>query len=250
MDIDLDDPRYIKLLEIIDEDGFSMGAGKAQGALAASGIMVSEPTAGRALRDLERANLLEKNGSKGRRLTSAGRRKLFERRAVRENIERTRSFAESIIPTEKEELLDILVARRAIEVELARLAASNITPGEIQNLRSEVEASKISFQRGESVSEADTQFHMTIASASRNRTLAGALSLIWHEGRYAKKLARVRYHSKNMISDDHMEVIEALASGSPDEAARAMSRHIDNVIRDVENIPTHIIMSDELMAGE
>ena len=67
MDINLDEPRYIKLLELIDVDGSSMGAGRAREALASAGIMLSEPTAGRLLRDLERAGLLEKNSSHGRR---------------------------------------------------------------------------------------------------------------------------------------------------------------------------------------
>ncbi|MDR3355218.1 MAG: FCD domain-containing protein [Synergistaceae bacterium] len=244
MDIDLDEPRYIKLLELIDTDGFSMGAGKAQEALASSGIMVSEPTAGRVLRDLERAGLLEKNGSHGRKLTSEGKRKLLEHQAVQDNIERARSFAESINPTEKEELLDILAARRAIEVELARMAASNITAPEIEKLRSSVEESRVLFQRGENISDSDTRFHMTIASASRNRTLAGALKLIWHDGRYAKKLAHVRYHSKNVMGDDHVEIIEALASGDTGRAGNAMKAHIDNVIRDVEKLPYNMLGDD------
>ncbi|MDR1482736.1 MAG: FCD domain-containing protein [Synergistaceae bacterium] len=244
MEINLDEPRYIKLLELIDTDGSSMGAGKAQEALASAGIALSEPTAGRVLRDLERAGLLEKNGSHGRKLTFAGKKKLFKYRVVQDNIERARSFAESINPTEREELLDILTARGTIETELARMAASHITASEMKILRSTVDESRISIQRGESISESDTSFHMTIASASRNRTLAGALKLIWHDGKYAKKLAHVRYHSKKVISDDHVEIIEALASGDSDRAGRAMKTHIDNVIRDVENLPDNMLGDD------
>ncbi|MDR2780133.1 MAG: FCD domain-containing protein [Synergistaceae bacterium] len=246
MDIDLDESRYTKLLELIDTDGFSMGAGKAQEALESLGIIVSEPTAGRALRDLERAGLLEKNGSHGRKLTAAGKKKLSEYRVIQDNIERARSFAESINPTEREELLDILAARRMIETELARLAASHITPSEIENLRSAAGKSRILLQRGENVADSDTLFHMTIASASRNRTLAGALKLIWHDGKYAKKLAHVRYHSKSVISDDHVEIIEALKSGSPDKSGSAMKAHINNVIRDVEKLPEHMWGDDPI----
>jgi DNA-binding FadR family transcriptional regulator len=208
--------------------------------------MLSEPTAGRVLRDLERAGLLEKNGSHGRKLTTSGKRKLSEHLIVQDNIERARSFAEFINPTEREELLDILAARGTIETELARMAASYITESEIESLRSAVHESRILIQRGENVSESDTSFHMTIARASRNRTLAGALKLIWHDGEYAKKLAHVRYYSKNVVSDDHVVIIEALASGDPDKAGGAMKSHIDNVIRDVENLPARIL-ADNLM---
>jgi GntR family L-lactate dehydrogenase operon transcriptional regulator len=246
MDINLDEPRYIKLLELIDTDGSSMGAGKAQEALASFGITLSEPTAGRALRDLERAGLLEKNGSHGRNLPAEGKRKLSEHRVVQDSIERARSFAESINPTEREELLDILTARRAIEMELARMAAPRITEAEIKNLRAAVAESRVLIQRGESVSESDTSFHMTIAAASRNRTLAGALKLIWHDGKYAKKLSHVRYHSKKVISDDHEKIIEAIKSQDPDKASRAMKAHIDNVIRDVENLPD-LMLEDDLI---
>jgi DNA-binding FadR family transcriptional regulator len=129
-------------------------------------------------------------------------------------------------------------------VELARMAAPRITTSEIENLRSAVAESRVSIQRGESVSENDTSFHMTIASASRNRTLAGALKLIWHDGKYAKKLAHVRYHSKKVISDDHEKIIDALESGDSDKAGMTMKAHIDNVIRDVENLPDSMLGDD------
>jgi DNA-binding FadR family transcriptional regulator len=124
------------------------------------------------------------------------------------------------------------------------MAASYITTPELESLRSAVTESRILIQRGENVFESDTSFHMTIASASRNRTLAGTLKLIWHDGKYAKKLAHLRYHSKNVVSGDHEEIIEALASGDPDKAGGAMKAHIGNVIRDVENIPDNILADD------
>jgi DNA-binding GntR family transcriptional regulator len=47
-----------------------------------------------------------------------------------------------------------------------------------------------------------------------------------------------------VIGDDHEKIIEALESGYPEEAGRAMKAHIDNVMRDVENIPDNILADD------
>jgi GntR family L-lactate dehydrogenase operon transcriptional regulator len=235
------DPKYAKLLEIIYDNGGGIGAGRAQGILLGLGIALSEPTVGRALRDLEREGLLAGNGSRGRNLTPAGLKYLQERRRERSSMERASDFAKSLDPKEKEELMDILVARRAVEIELAKLAAANITPGEMRKLREAVDESERLMRLRLSVSEADTRFHSTIASASRNKTLAAALELIWHGGEYAKKLGIIRYRSKTIISDDHEKIIRALDTGIPENAGKAMESHINNVLYDVE------ALSDEIM---
>jgi GntR family L-lactate dehydrogenase operon transcriptional regulator len=237
---DIGDPRYIRILEVIETDGI-IGACKAQCALMDAGIEVSEPTAGRALRDMERQGLLEKDGRRGRRLTDLGRRSLHEYLAEQRTIELTNDFAKSLNPTEKEELLDILVARRAIEVELAKLAATQISQGDIRRLRETVAESKKLFDRHKSVAPMDTKFHMIIAAASRNRTLSAALELIWHGGEYSKKLERIRYNDKVAISDDHEAIIEALEESDPEKAGKKMESHLNGVLRDVEAIPNELM---------
>lgn len=239
MIVNMKDPKFVTLLELIDEDGFSMGAGKAQAALRGAGIEVSEPTAGRALRDLERDGLLVKNGSHGRKLTDSGRRYLAAYRKNKKSLELTKAFAKYMNPSEKAELIDILVARRAIEVEIARLAAPRISPEDVNRLRAIV--SGIDFADQDGLSERDTEFHTIIADASCNNTLAAALKLIWHGGEFARKLVGIRYHAAQTVSEDHARIAEALASGDPDAAGRAMASHIDNVLRDVESVPEHLM---------
>ncbi|GHV53990.1 GntR family transcriptional regulator [Synergistales bacterium] len=242
MQTGVSDPKHIKLLEIIESNG-GLGAGKAQAELRSAGIIVSEPTAGRALRDMEALGLLEKNGSSGRKLTSLGAKLLREHRAELEKINLTNDFAKSIKATEKAELLDILVARRAIEIELAKLAAPNITGEELDALRDTVSESKRLFERRESVSPQDTKFHLIIAAASRNKTLAAALGLIWHEGEYAKKLEAIRYSSKKAISEDHEEIVAALAEGDSKKAGERMGAHIDSVLISVKALPDDLVES-------
>jgi GntR family L-lactate dehydrogenase operon transcriptional regulator len=244
MPVNVNDPKYYKLLEIIHRAGGGVGAGKAHGLLLDSGVAMSEPTVGRALRKLEREGLLSRDGSRGRQLTELGLRHLNEYCRERKNMELASALAKQLNPREKEELLDILIARRAVEIELAKLAAANITERELEKLRQTVEESKRLMRLRLSVSTADTRFHTLIASVSRNRTLAAALELIWHGGEYAKKLERIRYHSRRIVSDDHEEIIKALATGIPESAGRAMESHINNVLRDVE------ALSDEAMENE
>jgi GntR family L-lactate dehydrogenase operon transcriptional regulator len=235
--LNMDDPRHITLLELIDSMGGSMGAPKAKTVLAGAGITVSEPTAGRILRDLEMEGLLEKNGSLGRRLTSVGVQRLNEYRQNTMKLERTRAFARTINPMEKDELIDLLIARRAIEAEIAKLAAKNITREDIGRLFIMIDKSKELFSERKSISGINTDFHGIIAKASGNRTLSAALELIWGGGEYAKKLERARYHSEQVVSDDHEKIVRALAAGLPDDAARAMGEHINNVLKEVENFP-------------
>jgi GntR family L-lactate dehydrogenase operon transcriptional regulator len=236
MQTDINDPKYIKLLEIVESEGI-VGACRAQGALMDAGLIVSEPTAGRALRDMERRGLLEKNGNHGRKLTDAGLKLLREYRMTQKQSELTCDFANSLNPTAKKELTDLLVARRTIEAELARLAAVNISDADLQKLRDIVAESKNFFARNKSIAPQDTQFHMTIASVSRNKTLLAAFKLIWHGGQYSNQLERVRYGTKNRLSDDHETILEALAERNSDKAGKAMAAHINGVLRDVEALP-------------
>ncbi len=238
--INMQDPKYVTLLGVIENDG-SMGAGKAQAALYEAGIVVSEPTAGRALRDLEREGLLAKNGSRGRALTPLGLKHLREYQQSRKSYELTAQLAKHLNPREKEELIDILVARRAVEVALVELAAPRITPEQIKQLRRAVKESGRLLKRHKSVSEMDTEFHTVIAEASGNNTLAAALKLIWHGGEYARKLEKIRYHSKEIMSDDHEKIISALERGNSDLAGRTMETHLNNILRDVEQVPEHVM---------
>ena len=236
MQTDIDGPKYIKLLEIVESEGI-VGACRAQSALMEAGFAVSEPTAGRALRDMERRGLLEKDGNHGRKLTGAGFKLLNEHRAAQKQFELTSDFANSLNPTAKKELIDLLVARRTIETEMARLAAVNISDADLQKLRGIVAESKIFFEKNKSIAPLDTQLHMTIASASRNKTLFAAFKLIWQGGQYSKRLERVRYGAKNPLSNEHETILAALAEGNPDKAGKAMAAHIDGVLRDVEALP-------------
>lgn len=241
LEINMNDPKYVALLDVIDIRGGSMGAGKAKGALARAGIAVSEPTAGRALRDLESAGLLARDGGHGRKLTSLGSEYLNRFRQEKKNLELASAFAKNLNPREKEELVDILIARRAVEVALAELAAAHITDAQIEALREIIEESRRLLEERKDISGADTAFHTIIAAASGNRTLAAALDLIWHGGEYSRKLVGIRYHAKKKVSDEHEYIVSALSTRDPASAGRAMELHLDRILEEVEALSDDLV---------
>ncbi|MBL3592507.1 MAG: FCD domain-containing protein [Synergistaceae bacterium] len=211
-----------------------LGAGAAREVLLEAGIDLSEATAGRLLRDLEREGLAVKIGVQGRRLTEEGQRAVAEIRRHRTNEASTEALLDSLRTTKKKELVDLIVTRRALEAEAARLAASNGTPEEIEELRSVMAETKRLIASGRSMAGSDGRFHATIAAMARNPILEAALQLIWHNGQYSPLLEVIRYRLGRTLGGDHERILQAIADGDGDGARQAMADHLDNVLRDVE----------------
>lgn len=227
-------PATTALLLAMSEAQGPFGAGTAREALLRYDIDVSEATAGRLLRDLERQGLALKEGVRGRRLTEKGRECVDKLNHRRVNEVSAEAFLESLQTTKKGELIDLLVARRALEAETARLAALNGTEEEMEALRAIVAETKRLTASGRSMAEADGAFHRQIAQMSHNPILKSALQLIWHNGRYSPLLETIRHGLGRALGSDHERLFRAIADRDGEEARLAMTEHLDNVLNDVE----------------
>ncbi len=132
----------------------------------------------------------------------------------------TRAYAES------DRLIDdIKEARLALEVAMARKAASTATQQDIRRLGSALERNRLAIHSGRGFLASDIEFHKTIASITGNRVFEemSALILEW--------LARFRtdvvhLEGANLVSyDEHASIAAAIGRGDPELAADAMTRH-------------------------
>ena len=103
--------------------GGPVGASTLMAALRAEGMELAEATAGRYLRQLDEAGLTRSLGKRGRVLTPAGRRRLNDLRLRSKLAAQGARVAAAARSRDVDDLIDLLYARRAIEVETARLAA-------------------------------------------------------------------------------------------------------------------------------
>ena len=222
------------VLAIIRDSEQPVGSGVLSAMLRQLGHSISEATIGRLLRDFDMSGYTQKAGFQGRVLSAAGREKLAELAAKQRNMLWGAEFAEAIKGHTKEKLLEVLIARRAIESELAALAAANATDEELNLLNGIVDEQRRTFAAGNLTAGQDVDFHALIARMAGNRVLASAIGLIRQDTQLSPVLEYIRRNVQSMIYIDHDSIRKAIASRQPEQARQAMVNHIDTLIADVE----------------
>jgi len=222
------------ILKSIDNSEVPVGSGYVRNILQMQGINISEATVGRILRQLDIKGYTEKIGFKGRKLTPAGKKKLRE--LERENTinHYGKELLNVIKVTGKQELLDLLIARKAIESQLAKLAAMYITDEEISEMQNIVKRQQMHVKEGISIADDDVEFHKIISKAARNRVLDAAMDLIRQHGQLSTMLEFIRKEVKSTVLLDHKKIFDAIASRNPELAEKAMIDHIEKLERDVK----------------
>lgn len=221
-------------LAIIRDADQPVGSGALSTLLRQLGHVLSEATVGRLLRDFDLAGYTQKAGFQGRTLSAAGKERLATLADKERSLLWGAEFAEALKGHNKEKLLEVLIARRAIESELASLAAINATEEDLMQLNGILDDQRRTLAAGGMTARQDVDFHALIASMARNRVLESAVGLIRQDTQLSPVLEYIRKHVHSMIYIDHDNIRKAISSRQPAEARRAMTSHIDNLIADVE----------------
>ena len=141
-------------------------------------------------------------------------------------LERQRGGALVVRPYSMEDFLQALAVRRLLEGEAARLAAGKMTAELLAAARARIARLRAE-GLGESTRQDDRDFHASIAAASGNPVLATAIgdlrkrTAMFRLGRLPERL--------DQVCDEHLAIVEAIASGDGETARAAMQTHIDNV---------------------
>lgn len=136
---------------------------------------------------------------------------------------------------------EILEARKIFEGESAALAATFITDTELTQLKGFLEQMQRHESENDTMSteEADKQFHLLIAKATRNSAIFNTIKWLW-DLRGESKISQV-FHSKVRSTgshpniSDHEKIFEALARGDAKVAQAAMVMHLCQVIDEFSN---------------
>jgi GntR family L-lactate dehydrogenase operon transcriptional regulator len=223
------------ILSIIGEsDGRPMGCGSVSIKMQSFGYSFSEATIGRILRDLDMAGLTEKAGFRGRKLSSVGSERLCHLAGKERRLKQGEELLAAVQGHTREQLLEVLIARRAIESELAYLAAQNAKPEEVHILHAALARQRHMLDFHEGAAAEDVAFHNIIVSMAGNRVLAAAVNLIRQDTQLSPVLEHIRLHVRSLVYVDHEKIVEAIKNRDSDKARAAMVKHINNLISDVE----------------
>jgi DNA-binding FadR family transcriptional regulator len=224
------DAGHLALKELAGSPG-PIGCWRIRAALQAAGIVASEATAGRLLRQLDHEGLTRAFGSRGRVLTDKGRRQL----AALERAQRRRTYHNDLLQAVRgknlEDVCDLLSARRAVEAETARLAAQRATAAEIRRIEGAVQRHIQEMRSGGARLDHNRAIHHLIAQAARSRILQAVVNVLLQEEYLQEVQTHIQRAADGVLPEDHLAIVRAIKDRQPDRAAEAMRAHIDRLLR-------------------
>lgn len=129
--------------------------------------------------------------------------------------------------------------RRALEAEVAALAAQRRTAADVKRIRQAVLALDKAVAGGGDGVEEDLRFHRAIADAAHNPFLIGTLDYLAQFMRGAIGVTRAnearRADFAAQVQGEHAALVNAIDAGDVAKARQAAGRHMNNAIRRIEN---------------
>jgi GntR family L-lactate dehydrogenase operon transcriptional regulator len=235
------------VLHLLDRDG-PLGSGSLLEPLQGLGYQGSEPTVGRFLRSLDRRGLSARVSNKGRGLTERGRDRLRELCEAEAQLFYERELIRTMRTSTIDDLLDVLVARRALERETARLAAEHATIDDVARIEAAIKDHREVLAAGGIAIDADVRLHSLIAQAGGNRVLAAAIDLIRRDKQLTVALDAILKYTDHKWVVGHERILRAITRHSSDEAERAMLDHINTLIADVRRYRDSAETTDQAIA--
>ncbi|WP_332777867.1 FadR/GntR family transcriptional regulator [Polaromonas sp.] len=138
----------------------------------------------------------------------------------------------------KQAVIQMVEVRRALEAEVAALAAQRRTQADVKRIRQAIAAlEKAVHAGGDGVNE-DVKFHRAIAEAARNPFLIGTLEYLGQFLQGATRVTRAnearRADFAKQVADEHEQISQAIEAGDVAAARRSAARHMDNAIKRIE----------------
>jgi GntR family transcriptional regulator, transcriptional repressor for pyruvate dehydrogenase complex len=124
---------------------------------------------------------------------------------------------------------ELLEFRAMIEPVLAKRAARNASPEDLQRLEDIIRRQQEKVERGEMTIDEDTEFHNTIAHAARNEVVLNVLEA------FMDLLRESREHSLQVEGrlqkslEGHKQILHAIERRDPAAAEAAMRHHIEKI---------------------
>lgn len=135
------------------------------------------------------------------------------------------SFGPQLVGLEKTIQHDLLQARRVLEVPIVRLAAKRRNEADVRRLCA-LRDKPIIFEGHEEMRAGDMEFHLVLATMSRNVVLR-SLQEHLNKLRAARQSVQISVETRLKMRRAHLPLIDALIAGDPEAAAEALSTHFD-----------------------
>ena len=141
---------------------------------------------------------------------------------------------EAQLAASQEAVIQMVEVRRALEAEVAALAAQRRTPADVRAIRQAVQALDDAVQAGRNGVAEDVKFHRAIADAARNPFLLQTLEYLGQFLHGVTEVTRANEARREDFAHDvqaeHLAIVKAVEAGDADQARQAAAAHMGNAI--------------------
>lgn len=134
----------------------------------------------------------------------------------------------------QEAVIQMVEVRRALEAEVAALAAQRRSATDMRRIQAAVKALDAAVQHGGDGVAEDVQFHRAIADAARNPFLLQTLEYLGQFLHGATQVTRAnearRLDFAQQVQHEHAAIVQALEAGDAEAARQAAAGHMGNAI--------------------
>ncbi|MFB0613326.1 FadR/GntR family transcriptional regulator [Aurantiacibacter poecillastricola] len=138
------------------------------------------------------------------------------------------------VPAGDVSAIELTEARLLVEAEVAALAASQITDEELEELEALVRLIEQENETAGGKEEADAEFHLAIARATKNSALVETVERLWELRNTSREAAllheKARHANIKPVVDEHTAILNALQERDPAAARAAMRAHLLQVL--------------------
>jgi GntR family transcriptional repressor for pyruvate dehydrogenase complex len=138
----------------------------------------------------------------------------------------------------KQAVIQMVEVRRALEAEVAGLAAQRRNQADLKRVRRAITLLDKAVRAGGDGVDEDVQYHRAIAEAARNPFLIGTLEYLGQFLRGATRVTRANEARSaefaRQVRDEHEVIVRAIEAGDAVAARKAAADHMDNAIARIE----------------
>ncbi len=138
----------------------------------------------------------------------------------------------------KRAVVQMVEVRRALEAEVAALAAQRRSAADLKRIEQAAKALDRTVQAGGDGVDQDVALHRAIADAAQNEFLISTLDYLRQFLHGATRVTRAnearRADFAKQVQTEHQAIIEAIIAADAGKARKAAARHMDNAIKRIE----------------
>lgn len=138
----------------------------------------------------------------------------------------------------KRAVVQMVEVRRALEAEVAALAAQRRSASDLKRIEQAAKALDQTVRAGGDGVDQDIALHRAIADAAQNEFLISTLDYLRQFLHGATRVTRAnearRADFAKQVQTEHQAIIEAIIAADASKARKAAARHMDNAIKRIE----------------